>query len=105
MQQSLLHFFRIMGIFLHNGNYCTMIRLHKNVALSDSGYVFDPTTGESYTLNPIGLEIVQMLRQNMTDDEIQGRILDRYQVDASSLERYYMDFIGSLVQFELADNE
>jgi hypothetical protein len=82
-----------------------MIRFHKNVALSDSGYVFDPTTGESYTLNPIGLEIVQMLRQNMTDDEIQGRILDRYQVDASSLERYYMDFIGSLVQFELADNE
>jgi carbamoyl-phosphate synthase large subunit len=62
-----------------------MIRLHKNVALSDSGYVFHPATGESYTLNPIGLEIVQMLRQNMTDDEIQGRILDRYQVDASTL--------------------
>ncbi|MGE4587300.1 MAG: PqqD family protein [Mangrovibacterium sp.] len=82
-----------------------MIKLHKNVALSDSGYVFDPSTGESYTLNPIGLEVVKMLKENKPDDEIQSRILERYEVDASTLERYYMDFIGMLLNYQLADNE
>jgi hypothetical protein len=82
-----------------------MIKLHKNVAVSDSGYVFDPTTGESYTLNPIGLEIVNMLKQGLSTNEIKTTILNRYEVDDSSLERYYMDFIGMLRNYQLADDE
>lgn len=82
-----------------------MIKLRKNIAISDSGYVFDPSTGESFTLNPIGLEVVGMLKNNLSDSEIQSRMLERYDVDASTLERYFMDFIGMLKNFQLAEDE
>ena len=36
-----------------------MMRLKKNIAVSDSGFVFNPTTGDSYSLNPVGKEILQ----------------------------------------------
>lgn len=82
-----------------------MDKLRKNIAISDSGYVFDPSTGESYTLNPIGLEIVGMLKQNIHDDEIKSRIQEKYEVDGSTLERYYWDFIAMLKNYQLTENE
>lgn len=82
-----------------------MIKLNRNIAISDSGYVFDPSVGESYTLNPIGLEIVNMLRKNKNDQEIKDVILGRYDVDESTFERYYIDFIGMLKNYQLAKDE
>ncbi len=82
-----------------------MLKLNKNVAISDSGYVFDPSMGESYTLNPIGLEIVELLRQNIPENDIKIRILERYDVDEATFERYYFDFIAMLKNFQLAKDE
>ncbi len=82
-----------------------MIRLNKNIAISDTGYVFDPSIGESYTLNPIGLEIVELLKANKTDSEIKANILNRYDVDEATFERYYIDFIGMLKNYQLAKDE
>lgn len=82
-----------------------MIKLNKNIAISDNGYVFDPAIGESYTLNPIGLEIVEMLRKGLPDSEIKNLILEKYDVDESTFERYYFDFIGMLKNYQLAKDE
>lgn len=82
-----------------------MIRLNKNIAISDTGYVFDPSIGESYTLNPIGLEIVELLKANKTDNEIKSIILERYDVDEATFERYYIDFTGMLKNYQLAKDE
>ncbi len=38
----------------------------KNLALSDTGFVFDPTTGNTYTLNETALAIVRLLKQDKT---------------------------------------
>lgn len=82
-----------------------MIRLNKNIAISDTGYVFDPSIGESYTLNPIGLEIVELLKANKSYNEIKIFVLDRYDVDEATFERYYLDFIGMLKNYQLAKDE
>jgi hypothetical protein len=82
-----------------------MIKLNRNIAISDTGYVFDPSIGESYTLNPIGLEIVELLRSNKTDEEIKNIILERYDVDEATFERYYFDFTAMLKNYQLAKDE
>ena len=46
------------------------MELRKNLAISDTGFVFDATAGESYSLNPIGLEILNYLKEGLTDEEI-----------------------------------
>ncbi len=79
--------------------------IKKNIAISDSGFLFDPATGESFTFNPTGLEIFRYMKENKSFDEIREIILNNYDVDKNSFERFYYDFVSSLKQFQLIQNE
>ncbi len=56
-------------------------KLH-NLALSDSGYIFDPTTGNSYTANETALFIINQLKQGFSSEEIVEKLTDEYEIDA-----------------------
>lgn len=81
------------------------MKIKSNIAISDSGFVFDPSTGESFTFNPTGLEIFRYLKDDKSFDEISEIIIDKYDVDEHSFERYYFDFLSMLKQFQLVENE
>ena len=81
------------------------MKLRKNIAISESGFVFDPNSGDSFSINPIGAEIINLLKQEKPYDELQAIMLDKYDADAASFERYYYDFISMLEQFGLCENE
>ncbi len=80
------------------------MRLKKNIAVSESGFVFDPTTGDSFSLNKIGLEIIELLKQGKTDVEIVPGLLEKYDIDKGSLDKYYYDFIAMLQYYQLIDS-
>lgn len=80
------------------------MQLKKNIAISETGFVFDPTTGDSYTLNKVGLEIMELIKQEKTQSEISNIITTKYDVEQSSFEQYYFDFITSLKQMQLIDD-
>ena len=79
------------------------MRLKKNIAISETGFVFDPNTGDSFSLNRIGLEIVEKLRQDKRDQEIINELLEKYEIDEASLDKYYFDFVSTLQYFQLID--
>jgi len=81
------------------------MKLKKNIAISESGFVFDPTTGESYSLNGIGIEIVDYLNDDKPFDNIRDLILKKYDIDAVSFEKYFYDFISRLEEFKLIEHE
>ncbi|TVQ69817.1 MAG: PqqD family protein [Balneolaceae bacterium] len=81
------------------------MKIKKSLAISETGFVFDPSTGDSYTLNPIGLEILQMLREGNSREEITGTVTQAYDVDAMTFERYYFDFLGMLKQMQLVETD
>ena len=74
------------------------MKIKKNVAISENGLLFHPETGESFSLNPIGVQIIKLLQQEKSYDEIQAEILNQYAIDASTFERDYHDFMGLLKQ-------
>jgi len=80
------------------------MKIKKNIAISESGFVFDPTTGESYSLNPIGKEILEMLKDEKSIDEIHQIITDQYEIDRGSFEKYFYDFTATLKYFDLVEN-
>jgi Coenzyme PQQ synthesis protein D (PqqD) len=80
------------------------MNVKKNLALSDTGFVFNPTTGDSYSVNPIGLEILRMLKDNTSEAEIKKYLLLSYQVDAETIEKDYYDFVRGLEQHKLTEN-
>jgi hypothetical protein len=72
------------------------MKLRKNVAISEAGLLFNPVTGESYSVNPIGVEILNLLREEKTDEQIRTAILAKYSTDKPTFEKDYQDFIGIL---------
>lgn len=73
----------------------------KNLALSDTGFVFDPTTGNTYTLNETGLAIVRLLKIDKTKEDIIQSIISEYEVDSDEIERDYSDMIIQLTELGL----
>jgi hypothetical protein len=80
-----------------------MTRIKKNIAISDSGFVFDPGTGDSYSLNPTGLEIVQLIKSGKDFQQVLAEMSAKYEVDPESFERYYYDFTTTLKQLRLTE--
>jgi len=78
--------------------------IKKNIALSDTGFVFDPSSGNSFSTNPIGLEIIQLLKQGKSQEDIQTSILERYDTDKSTFEKDYYDFMNVLVKLKLTES-
>jgi transcription elongation factor GreA-like protein len=82
-----------------------IMKLKKNIAVSETGFIFDPSTGDSYTLNPVGQELLEMIKQNKSFASISAEFTAKYDVDPSSFERYYYDFVATLKQMQLVDND
>ena len=70
-----------------------IIKLKTNIAISEKGFMFDPSTGDSYTVNAIGLEILGMIKQKKVFVEISDMITAKYDVEPSSFEQYFFDLL------------
>ena len=79
--------------------------LKTNVAVSETGFLFDPNTGESFNLNKTGQFILKLLKENKDETEIIGTVMEKYDVELQVLQRYLDDFIRMLDQFNLLVRE
>jgi len=79
------------------------MKIKNNIAISDSGYIFNPATGESFVVNPIGKEILGLLKEQKEYDYILSHILDHFNTSASTFEKDYYDFMNTLKKNQLVD--
>lgn len=68
----------------------------RRLATSDSGFVFDPVNGESYTVNPSGLAVLNLLKDGRSFSEILEQLMHEFDVDTQKVERDVTDFIMQL---------
>jgi len=67
-----------------------------NIALSENGFVFNPSTGDSFTLNSTGKEVLILIKEDKSIDQITELMKVKYDVDSVTLERYLVDFVNDL---------
>ena len=77
--------------------------LKKSIAVSKSGFIFNPSTGDSYTVNQIAAEILELLKESKTIAEVKQEILLNYDVDEKSFDNDLHDFLAHLQQIGLAE--
>ena len=77
------------------------MRIKKNIAISESGFLFNPSTGDSFSVNPVGQDIIQLLKENKTDEEIISDINEMYMVDKNTVEKDLYDFKKVLNSYKL----
>lgn len=79
------------------------MRIRKNIATSDEGFLFNPTTGDSFSTNPLGAEIIQLLKQDRSFIEIVDDICSVYDVDRNLFERDLDDFTILLKEYSILE--
>ncbi len=68
----------------------------KRFAVSESGFVFDPTSGRSFTVNETGLSILRALQQDVSWQDLRVRLMEEFAVDQPTLERDLSEFVNTL---------
>lgn len=77
--------------------------LRKNIAVSENGFVFDPSTGDSYTLNDTALEIIELLKSGKNHNEIVTVLIGKYESEKPLIERYLLEFFEEMKTFNLIE--
>ena len=67
-----------------------------NIALSENGFVFNASTGDSFTLNNTGKEVLMLIKEGKNVNQITDLMIEKYDVDRIALERYLADFVNDL---------
>jgi hypothetical protein len=81
------------------------MKLNPKIAISETGFIFDPTTGDSFTTNSTGKEILSHLSKGANHDEIKYHIMKQYEVTSAEFENAFQDFIVTLKQFQLLEDD
>lgn len=58
----------------------------KELALSDSGFVFDPFTGATFTVNATGLATLQALKEGLGRDAVEARLREKFSLPLSGVD-------------------
>jgi len=68
----------------------------KRLAISESGFIFDPETGHSFSVNETGMFILKELQNNQNPSQVQQAIVNSYEISNRDAERDLIEFIGLL---------
>ena len=71
----------------------------RRLAVSESGFVFDPVSGHHFTVNETGLEILRYLQKKQDLPELLAMLSQEYSVGSRELERDVVEFAGMLRKF------
>lgn len=77
--------------------------LKKNIAVSDNGFLFNPTTGDSYSLNSTGIEFLKLIQKGKTNEEIIAQISAEFEIDSVTVEKDLNDFNSNLLRLKLTE--
>jgi hypothetical protein len=79
------------------------MRIRKNIAVSEEGFLFNPTTGDSFSTNGTGALIIRLLKQDKTLPEIANELCAEYDADRLLVERDLEEFASLLKDFSVLD--
>lgn len=79
------------------------MKVRKNIATSEEGFLFNPTTGDSFSSNPIGTEIILLMKEGKSSSEIIEVMCEKYDVDQVLFERDLEEFTTVLKEYNILE--
>ncbi|MCA9546763.1 MAG: PqqD family protein [Myxococcales bacterium] len=75
-----------------------------NLAVSPTGFVFDPRTGATFSVNPSGRALLEGIRDGLSLDALVDKLADDFEAAGADLRRDAMEFARSLKDQGLLPN-
>lgn len=79
------------------------MKVNRNLAISENGFVFNPTTGDSFSVNELGALIINKIKEGKTNDEILEFIIQEYDTEKATIEKDFNEFIKILSNHQLIE--
>lgn len=68
----------------------------KNIAISEAGLIFDPSTGSIFTSNATGILILMALKAGKEAAQIKESLVEDFEVESIKAEMDLQDFLNQL---------
>lgn len=81
------------------------MNIRKNIAISENGFIFNPLTGDSFSVNQTGVFILQKMKDGESDENIMKALQEEYELDNYTAEKDLYDFLSLLKSYQLTENE
>ena len=88
--------------YQNNSEHMTQLN---DLAISDSGFIFNPATGESFSSNQTGLFILDQLKQGKEQEEIIDLMMEKFHAERIEMEKDFADFWVMLEHYHLINNK
>ena len=75
----------------------------KSLVINESGFTFDPFTGETFTLNETGAIIIRHLREDVPLNKISEELTNKFKIDAKEAYTDILEFRNRLVVYGLLE--
>jgi len=75
--------------------------VYEHLALSDSGFLFDTRTGDTYSLNRSGTLLLRALMAGASEAELVDRLVETFEVDRPTARRDVAQFLLRLRDLRL----
>ena len=81
------------------------MKIRKNIAISETGFIFNPLTGDSFSVNETGLFVLHLLQEGKETESILEKFRERFELDKNSAEMDLSDFFTMLKSYQLTEYE
>jgi hypothetical protein len=68
----------------------------KRLAVSESGFIFDPASGHNFTVNETGLVLLRLMQKEERLDQILATLGQEYDAEPREMERDVLEFVSAL---------
>jgi len=70
-----------------------------DLAVSPTGFVFDPASGQSFTVNDTGLAVLRGLRDGLAPDAIASRLATEFDAPEETIRSNLAGFVAQLHRY------
>ncbi len=77
------------------------MKIAEEVKISDNGFVFNSKTGDSFSLNPFGLELIKNIWEENELEYLKKVITEKYDVDDLTFEKDFYEFCALLKHHQI----
>jgi hypothetical protein len=92
----------VMNSISDTGSHKSIImKIIKEVKISDNGFVFNSNTGDSFSLNPSGLELIKLISEGKDFGEVYEAFALRYEIDELTFEKDFYEFCSLLKHHQI----
>jgi hypothetical protein len=94
----------LIPLILHvNHALLYRMKIKSNIAISETGFIFNPATGDSFSANAMAAEMLAAIKKGNTAEQVKREILQKYDVRPETLEHDWEDLLLQLKAANLLD--